>query len=147
MGDRSMSSMPAYASSGGFGTTTLPLHASFKALTESLAERGYSVREQLPLPSKPPFTVHLGNVSFDSTEGDIHDFFGGCEVTSVRIVEDKLDRKPKGFAYAEFATLDGLKKALDLSGTQFQGRNIRITVADPRKSTSFPLLILLYTLI
>ncbi|KAI4168559.1 MAG: hypothetical protein LQ348_007465 [Seirophora lacunosa] len=133
MGDRSMSSMPAYASSGGFGTTTLPLHASFKALTESLAERGYSVREQLPLPSKPPFTVHLGNVSFDSTEGDIHDFFGGCEVTSVRIVEDKLDRKPKGFAYAEFATLDGLKKALDLSGTQFQGRNIRITVADPPK--------------
>ncbi|KAI4284464.1 MAG: hypothetical protein L6R35_004908 [Caloplaca aegaea] len=102
-------------------------------LTKSLAERGYSVREQLPLPSKPPFTVHLGNMSFDSTEGDVHDFFGGCEVTSVRIVEDKLDRKPKGFAYAEFATLEGLKRALDLSGTQFQGRNIRISVADPPK--------------
>ncbi|KAL9594069.1 MAG: hypothetical protein Q9219_007234 [cf. Caloplaca sp. 3 TL-2023] len=94
---------------------------------------GYSVREQLPLPTKPPFTVHLGNMSFDSTEGDVHDFFSGCQITSVRIVEDKLDRKPKGFAYAEFATLDGLKKALDLSGTQFQGRNIRISVAEPQK--------------
>lgn len=99
-----------------------------------MADRGgYSVREQLPLPTKPPFTVHLGNMSFDATEGDITDFFSGCEVTSVRIVEDKLERKPKGFGYAEFATLDGLKKALDANNTQFQGRNIRVSVAEPQK--------------
>lgn len=73
-------------------------------------------------------------MSFDATEGDITDFFSGCQVTSVRIVEDKLERKPKGFGYAEFATLDGLKKALDANNTQFQGRNIRVSVAEPRKS-------------
>ena len=72
-------------------------------------------------------------MSFDATEGDIQDFFQGCSVTSVRIVEDKLDRKPKGFGYVEFATLEGLKKALDFNGTQFQGRNIRVSVAEPRK--------------
>lgn len=44
-----------------------------------------------------------------------------------------MERKPKGFGYVEFGTLDGLKKALELNGTQFQGRNIRISVADPRK--------------
>ena len=77
-------------------------------------------------------TVHIGNLSFDATEGDIMDFFAGCQVTSVRVVEDKLEKKPKGFAYAEFETLDGLKKALDLSGTQFQGRNVRISTAEPR---------------
>ncbi|KAL8758378.1 MAG: hypothetical protein Q9184_003946 [Pyrenodesmia sp. 2 TL-2023] len=110
-----------------------PMYAFSKALTDPLADRGYSTREVLPLPSKPPFTVHLGNMAFDSTEGDVHDFFSGCEVTSVRIVEDKIDRKPKGFGYAEFATLDGLKKALELHGTQFQGRNIRISVAEPQK--------------
>jgi translation initiation factor 4B len=99
----------------------------------SPADRGYSVREQLPLPTKPPYTVHLGNMSFDATEGDIQEFFAGCSVTSVRIVEDKLDRKPKGFGYAEFATLEGLKKALEFNGTQFQGRNIRVSVAEPRK--------------
>ncbi|KAF1994932.1 hypothetical protein P154DRAFT_446600 [Amniculicola lignicola CBS 123094] len=90
-------------------------------------------REALPLPSKPPYTAHLGNLSFDATEGDISDFFGDCAVTNVRIVEDKMDRKPKGFGYVEFGTLDGLKKALDLSGTQFQGRNIRVSVAEPPK--------------
>ncbi len=93
------------------------------------------MREQLPLPTKPPYTAHLGNMSFDATEGDITDFFSGCSVTNVRIVEDKMDRKPKGFGYVEFATLDGLKKALDSNGTQFQGRSIRVSVAEPRKST------------
>ncbi|KAL8691961.1 MAG: hypothetical protein Q9224_004060 [Gallowayella concinna] len=72
-------------------------------------------------------------MSFDATEGDVQDFFADCQVTSVRIVEDKMDRKPKGFGYAEFSTVEGLKKALDLSGTQFQGRNIRISVAEPQK--------------
>jgi len=72
-------------------------------------------------------------MSFDATKGDVEDFFTGCEVESVRIVEDKLDMKPKGFGYAEFKTLEGLQKALDLSGSPFQGRNIRISVAEPRE--------------
>ncbi|KAF2646428.1 translation initiation factor eIF4B [Massarina eburnea CBS 473.64] len=99
----------------------------------SFADRGYAVREQLPLPSKPPYTAHLGNLSFDVTDGEVHEFFADCEVTSVRIVEDKLERKPKGFGYVEFGSLDGLKKALDLSGSQLQGRNVRVSVADPPK--------------
>ena len=93
-------------------------------------------RDPLPLPSAPPYTAHLGNLSFDVTAGDVEDFFTGCEVTNVRIVEDKLDRKPKGFGYVEFKTLDGLKLALTKSGTSFQNRQVRVSVADPRTSTS-----------
>jgi translation initiation factor 4B len=55
---------------------------------------------------------------------------------SVRIIEDREQNRPKGFAYAEFADLEGLKKALTLDGQSFQGRNIRIKVADPRMSSS-----------
>jgi hypothetical protein len=106
-------------------------------LTCSLGPSGGGfARDALPLPTKPPFTAHLGNLSFDATEGDIGDFFGDCQVTNVRIVEDKLEMKPKGFGYVEFGSLDGLKKALELSGTQFQGRNIRVSVAEPRMSKS-----------
>lgn len=93
----------------------------------------YPPREALPLPTRPPYTAHLGNLSFDATEGDIQDFFADCAVTNVRIIEDKMDRKPKGFAYVEYGTLEGLKKALEANGTQFQGRNIRVSVAEPRK--------------
>lgn len=92
------------------------------------------MREQLPLPTRPPYTTHLGNLSFEVTEGDIQDFLSACEVTSVRIVEDKMDGRPKGFAYVEFGTLDGLKKALDMNDNPLQGRSVRISVADPRTS-------------
>jgi translation initiation factor 4B len=54
-------------------------------------------------------------------------------VTNVRIVEDKLTRSPKGFGYVEFETVDGLRRALDLSGTTLQGRAIRVSIAEPRK--------------
>ncbi|KIW63671.1 hypothetical protein, variant [Phialophora macrospora] len=93
----------------------------------------YPSREQLPLPTQPPYTAHLANLSFDATQGDVSDFFKDCEVTNVRIVEDKLDRKPKGFGYVEFATLDGLKAALALSGNNLAGRQVRISVAEPPK--------------
>lgn len=104
-----------------------------RVLITGIDRGGYSIRQELPLPSKPPFTVHLGNMPFDATNGDVEDFFRDCTVSSVRIVEDKMDQKPKGFAYVEFRTLDGIKKALDLNGSQFMGRNIRISVAEPRE--------------
>ena len=81
------------------------------------------------MPTKPPYTAHLGNLSFDVTSSDIQDFFSACSVTNVRIVEDKLDRKPKGFGYVEFGSVEGLKKALELNNTQFQARNVRISIA------------------
>lgn len=62
------------------------------------------------------------------------DFFvsAGCDVVSVRIVEDRAEGRPKGFGYAEFTTQDDLKKALTLNEESFFNRNIRIRVADPR---------------
>lgn len=48
-------------------------------------------------------------------------------------MEDKLTKAPKGFGYVEFETIDGLKKALDLSGSTLQGRAIRTSIAEPRE--------------
>ena len=103
---------------------------------------GYSsLRDNLPqtLPDKPPFTAHLGNLSYDATVETVTEFFEGCNLSSVRIIEDREQQRPKGFAYAEFADLEGLKQALTLDGQSFQGRNIRIKVADPRMLLPFPL--------
>ncbi|OLN85704.1 putative RNA-binding protein sce3 [Colletotrichum chlorophyti] len=95
---------------------------------------GYSsIRENLPqtLPTKPPYTAHLGNLSYDATVETVTEFFEGCDLVSVRIIEDREQQRPKGFAYAEFTELEGLKQALTLDGQTFQGRAIRIKVADP----------------
>ena len=32
---------------------------------------GYAVREPLPLPTEPPYTAHVGNLSFEATADDI----------------------------------------------------------------------------
>ncbi len=66
------------------------------------------------------------------TSAEIETFFKDCEVTNVRIVEDKIDHKPKGFGYVEFASPKGLEKALTLSETNFMGRNVKISIAEPR---------------
>ncbi|KAJ5736974.1 uncharacterized protein N7483_002099 [Penicillium malachiteum] len=96
---------------------------------------GYAVREPLALPTEPPFTAHVGNLSFEATADDISELFAGCGVTNVRIVEDKMTKAPKGFGYVEFESVDGLQKALDLSGTTLQGRTIRTSVAEPPKES------------
>lgn len=126
-GERSFGTNNALLSSSWRRAVTYPI------ITDRGADR-FTPREQLPLPNKPPYTAHLGNLPFDATNFDVEEFFQGCEVTSIRIVEDKIERKPKGFGYVEFKSVDGLKKALTLDGTQFRGRNIRISVAEPRKT-------------
>ncbi|KAK4505166.1 hypothetical protein PRZ48_003129 [Zasmidium cellare] len=91
-------------------------------------------REAVPFPTKPPYTAHLGNLDYNVTSPDIEEFLADCQVTTVRIMEDKVDRKPKGFGYVEFASPEGLRAALDKSETPFMGRNIKISVADPPKN-------------
>ncbi|KXS99078.1 hypothetical protein AC579_9196 [Pseudocercospora musae] len=91
-------------------------------------------REAVPFPTKPPYTAHLGNLDYNVTSADIEDFLADCEVTTVRIMEDKVDRKPKGFGYVEFGSADGLRKALDKTEASFMGRNIKISVADPPRN-------------
>ncbi|TGO26247.1 hypothetical protein BPAE_0063g00160 [Botrytis paeoniae] len=129
-----MEDMPVYSRPSGYGGSSNE-RRTYSSTTGTYGNNagGYSVREELPLPDKPPYTVHLGNLSFDATVGDVNEFFVGCECINVRIIEDKMEMKPKGFGYAEFGSLEGLKSALTLNQTQFQGRNIRISVADPPK--------------
>ncbi|KAL1965743.1 hypothetical protein VTN77DRAFT_5243 [Rasamsonia byssochlamydoides] len=99
---------------------------------------GFAPRPELPLPTHPPYTAHIGNLSFDATSSDVSQLFADCQVTNVRIVEDKLNRTPKGFGYVEFATVEGLKKALTYSGTTLQGRAIRVSIAEPPKEPQQP---------
>ncbi|EPQ54384.1 hypothetical protein GLOTRDRAFT_44499, partial [Gloeophyllum trabeum ATCC 11539] len=89
-------------------------------------------REDLPLPTQPPYTAFIGNLAFDLTESELEEFFGGSKVKSAKIIKDRED-KPKGFGYVEFVDLDSLKEALDKSGSNFAGRTIRVSVAEPPK--------------
>ncbi|OJI99191.1 hypothetical protein ASPVEDRAFT_38660 [Aspergillus versicolor CBS 583.65] len=125
--------MPGVPAPSNFGGDRRPPLSSAGFGGPTFNERGFAMREPLPLPTEPPYTAHIGNLSFDATDADISELFVDCGVTNVRIVEDKLTGSPKGFGYVEFETVDGLKKALDFSGSSLQGRAIRISIAEPPK--------------
>lgn len=45
------------------------------------ADRGVGpLREDLPLPTQPPYTAFIGNLAFDLTEIDLEEFFAGHKV-------------------------------------------------------------------
>ncbi|GJJ76457.1 translation initiation factor 4B [Entomortierella parvispora] len=93
-------------------------------------ESRFTPRAPVELPTRPPYTIHLGNLPFDVTEADIEDFFSASKINSIRIMKDFED-KPKGFGYVEFDSLDSLKKALENNGQSLCGRNVRVSVAEP----------------
>lgn len=88
------------------------------------------MREELPLPAVPPFTAFVGNLTFETEEDQLRDFFADLDPTSVRLVKD-ADGKAKGFGYVEFRAQQGLKDALARSGVNLAGRSVRVNVAEP----------------
>ncbi|WFD19902.1 Eukaryotic translation initiation factor 4B [Malassezia caprae] len=88
------------------------------------------MREEPPLPTQPPFTAFVVNLSFDSTEGDVRMFFEPMNPISVRLVNGP-DGRPRGYGYVEFETLDELKDALTYTGKPLANRNVRVSVAEP----------------
>ncbi|CAO3564807.1 unnamed protein product [Mortierella alpina] len=115
--------------SGGFGDDRGRGGFSSRGGFEERESR-YPPRTPVELPTRPPYTIHLGNLPFDVTESDIESFFMASQITSIRIMKDFED-KPKGFGYVEFESLDSLKKALENNGQNLCGRNVRVSVAEP----------------
>lgn len=51
---------------------------------------------------------------------------------STRIITDRETGRAKGFGYVEFETSDAATKALELSGTDLDGREIRVDISAPK---------------
>ncbi|KAJ3292558.1 hypothetical protein HK104_005191 [Borealophlyctis nickersoniae] len=115
---------------------TGPAASSFGDSRPSYGERGdYRSAPSTPreLPDRPPYTVFLGNLSYDASERSIGQLFNHLAVKSIRLVKDH-DDKPKGFGYTEFDDLESLKGALELNGSSVEGRSIRIDVAEGKSN-------------
>lgn len=87
------------------------------------AARGYGrdeaplpvVIDQRALPREPPFMAFVGNLAFDATEEDVRNFFSGIAIKGIRFPRSG-DSGPRGFAYVEFHSVEGLTESLLRSG-------------------------------
>ena len=82
--------------------------------------------------------LYVGNLSFNTTETDLQDFFAQAgPVTEVLLVQDKFTGKSRGFAFVTMATdADAQNAITQFHGKPFEGRNLTVNEARPREERS-----------
>lgn len=77
--------------------------------------------------------IYIGNLSFRSTEDDLHNLFSDYgTVDSVRIILDRDTGRSRGFGFVEMSDSEGQAAIDALHGTEFQGRDLTVNAARPR---------------
>jgi RNA recognition motif-containing protein len=78
--------------------------------------------------------LYVGNLPYHATEDLISQHFGSCgEVREVALMLDRMTGQSRGFCFVEMATAEGAQKAInDLNGHDFEGRSLRVDVAQER---------------
>ena len=79
--------------------------------------------------------LFVGNLSFNTTEGDVLDLFKQAgNATSCELILDKFTSKSRGFAFVQMGTQEEATKAIaDLNGKELDGRALTVNEAKPRE--------------
>jgi len=82
--------------------------------------------------------IYVSNLSFNVEDDDLRGFFEEYgEVTSAKVITDKMTQRSRGFGFVEMTDSTAAQKAIsELDGASVQGRNIRVTVAKPKEERS-----------
>lgn len=81
-------------------------------------------------------SVYIGNVDYGTTPLELQQHFSSAGVVNrVTILMNKFTGQPKGFAYLEYADIDGVNKAVaTLDGSLFRERELKVNA----KRTNLP---------
>ena len=79
--------------------------------------------------------LFVGNLSFNTTEGDVLDLFKKVgNVSSCELIVDKFTSKSRGFAFVTMGTQEEATKAIaELGGKELDGRALTVNEAKPRE--------------
>ena len=79
--------------------------------------------------------LFVGNLSFNTTEGDVLDLFKQAgNVSSCELIMDKFTSKSRGFAFVTMGTQEEATKAIaDFNGKELDGRALTVNEAKPRE--------------
>ncbi|KAJ0158573.1 Nucleolar protein 13 [Colletotrichum tanaceti] len=93
-----------------------------------------------PYMGPPTRTLYVGNISFEASDADLNNLFATLkDVKDVRVAVDRATGWPRGFAHADFTSVEAAqagKAALD--GVQIGGRELKISYAPTRDQQSSP---------
>ncbi len=79
--------------------------------------------------------LYVGNLSYSTTEESLNALFSQFgEVVSAIVIKDRATGQSKGFGFVELADEAAADKAIEAqNGKEFEGRRIRVNVAEERK--------------
>ncbi len=78
--------------------------------------------------------IYIANIPFKATESDLKQLFEQYgEVTSAKILIDKITNRSRGFGFVEMPDDASAKMAIEsLNGHDFQGKQLNVAEAKPR---------------
>jgi RNA recognition motif-containing protein len=79
--------------------------------------------------------IYVSNLSFNVTDEELKEFFTPYgEVTSAKIIMDKMTSQSRGFGFVEMPDDAASKKAIaELDGTTVESRVIKVNEARPKE--------------
>jgi RNA recognition motif-containing protein len=79
--------------------------------------------------------IYVGNLPFSTAGADLEELFGEYgQVDSASVISDRETGRSRGFGFVEMADDNAARKAIEeLDGADFDGRNLRVNEARPRR--------------
>ena len=80
--------------------------------------------------------IYVGNLPYTVVEEDLREIFEEYgEVSTVKIINDKLTGRSKGFGFVEMDDDDEARKAIEeLNNAELSGRNIKVNESRPKST-------------
>ena len=79
--------------------------------------------------------IYVSNLSFNVQDEDLREFFTSYgEVSSAKVIMDKMTNRSRGFGFVEMSDNEAAAKAIaELDGATVEGRNIKVMEARPKE--------------
>jgi RNA recognition motif-containing protein len=79
--------------------------------------------------------IYVSNLSFNVQDEDLREFFASYgEVSSAKVINDKVTGKSRGFGFVEMSDDAAAQKAVaELDGATVDGRAIKVMEAKPKE--------------
>lgn len=95
---------------------------------------GTSGRATSPAASGDRSTVFVGNLAYRASQEEVRDLFMEFgEVYSVRLMTDRVTRRPRGFGFVEMNGPGAEAAIRDLNGREFMGRELKVNEGKQRE--------------
>jgi RNA recognition motif-containing protein len=79
--------------------------------------------------------LFVGGLSFHTTDQDLSAAFAECgTVTEAKVITDRETGRSRGFGFVTMESEEGVDNALRLDGSEIDGRRVRVSEAQEKRT-------------